>query len=83
MLQRVPLHHPLLVADCCSAFIVTAAFLVELATTTFIVENNCVSAGICIGHEGDGSNPFKGFIVIGVITATTVFLLLDKLAYES
>jgi hypothetical protein len=79
----VPHHHPLLVADCCSTFIDTAAFLIELATAAFIVDNNFVSAGICIGHEGDGSNPFTGFIVIGVITATTVFLLLDKLAYES
>jgi hypothetical protein len=27
-----------------------------------------------IGHEGDGSNPFKGFIVACVIAAATVFL---------
>ena len=61
-------HHPLLVADCCSAFIVTAAFVVANLV------NNFVSAGIGIGQEGGSSNPFKGFNVIGVFAAATVFL---------
>ena len=32
-------HHPLLVADWCSAFIVTAAFLAKLATAAFVIDN--------------------------------------------
>jgi hypothetical protein len=39
-----------------------------------VVENNFVSAGIGIGLEGDGNDPLKGFIVVGVIVAATVFL---------
>ena len=46
----------------------------QLATVAFVLDNNFVSTGISIGQEGGSSNPFKGFNVVGVIAAATVFL---------